>query len=167
MEYWFPASALTVFSSSWIFVNWAETAEMPFALTLTFFRSSTEFLRLVTLEQTAAVLLLLGLLLALLLLPVGLLLALVLLVGLLLLVLQPARNAAAATPATASALHCLAIIPEQCRIPVPAASPAPGEGQRRPQPRKAARQAVGLTSTAWWECRRSVVAVPMSHRTAT
>ena len=129
MEYWFPASALTVFSWSWIFVNWSETAETPFVLTLTFFRSSTEFLRPVTLEQTAAVLLLVGLLLAL------------LLVGLLplVLLLQPVRNAAAATPATASALHCLAIIPEQCRIPVPAASPAPGEGQRRPQPRKAAR----------------------------
>jgi len=129
VEYWFPASALTVFSWSWIFVNWSETAETPFVLTLTFFRSSTEFLRPVTLEQTAAVLLLVGLLLAL------------LLVGLLplVLLLQPVRNAAAATPATASALHCLAIIPEQCRIPVPAASPAPGEGQRRPQPRKAAR----------------------------
>ena len=122
MEYWFPASALTVFSWSWIFVNWSETAETPFVLTLTFFRSSTEFLRPVTLEQRADLLLLLVLLLVLLLLLVPLLL-----------LLQPASNAAVATHATASALHCVAIIPAGCRIPVPAASPAPGEGPGRPQ----------------------------------
>ena len=89
------------------------------------------------LVQSAAPLLLVGLLpaLPLVLLLVGLLLVLlvglllVLLVGLLLvLLLQPARNAAVATPATASALYRLAIIPAGCRIPIPAASPAPGEG---------------------------------------
>jgi hypothetical protein len=78
------------------------------------------------LEQMAALLLLVGLLL--------LALLLLLLVGLLLLLLlQPARNAAVATHATASPLHCLAIIQAGCRIPVPAASPAPGEGHGPPQ----------------------------------
>src|SRR5689334_14152555 len=81
---------------------------MPFARTLTFFRSVREFFRLVTLEQTAGLLLLLLSLLP-----------------------QPARNAAATAPAAASALQRLAIIPAACKIPAPAASPARGEGPRR------------------------------------
>jgi hypothetical protein len=102
-------------------VSWSEIAETPFVLTFVFFRSNTEFLRLVTLEQRAALLVVLVLAL--------LVLGLLLLV--LLLLLQPARNAAATAHATASPLHCLAIMPAECRIRVLAASPAPGEGQRR------------------------------------
>ena len=121
---------MTVFSSPWIFVNWSVTAERPFALTFVSFRANTEFLRLVTLAQRAGLLLLVPVLLALALVLLVPALVLVLLL-LLLLLLQPARNAAAATHATASPLHCLAVMPAECRISVLAASPAPGEGQRR------------------------------------
>jgi uncharacterized protein (DUF58 family) len=92
-------------------------------------------LRLVTLAQRAGLLVLVPVLLALaLVLALVLVLALALALALallLLLLLQPARNAAAATHATASPLHCLAVMPAECRIRVLAASPAPGEGQRR------------------------------------
>jgi len=134
-ENWPCASDLTVFRLSWIFVNWSEIAERPFAVTFVCFRSDREVLRLATLEQRAGLLVLVLVLpaLALMLLVLSALaLALVLLLValVLLLLLQPARNAAAATHATASPLHCLAIMPAECRIRVLAASPAPGEGQR-------------------------------------
>jgi len=48
---------------------------------------------------------------------------------LLLVLLQPARTAAATAPAAHSALHPLVITPAACKTSVPAASPAPGEGQ--------------------------------------
>jgi len=134
-ENWPCASDLTVFRLSWIFVNWSEIAERPFAVTFVCFRSDREVLRLATLEQRAGLLVLVlvlpALALMLLVLPALALALVLLLVALvLLLLLQPARNAAAATHATASPLHCLAIMPAECRIRVLAASPAPGEGQR-------------------------------------
>jgi hypothetical protein len=80
--------------------------------------------------------LLAGALLAGALLVAGLLLALVLAL------LQPARNAAATAPATQTraaqtraahgTLHPPAVMPAACKTPVPAASPAPGEGKRDP-----------------------------------
>jgi hypothetical protein len=117
-------------------VSWSETAETPFVLTFVFFRSDKEVLRLATLEQRAALLVPLLVPLGLPVVPLGLLLLglLLVLLGLLLVLLpllQPTRNAAAATHATASPLHCLAIMPAECRIRVLAASPAPGEGPRR------------------------------------
>jgi hypothetical protein len=100
-----------------------------------FFRSAKEVLRLATLEQRAGLLVLVLVLvlpaLALLVLPaLALALVLLLVAPVLLLLPQPARNAAAATHATASPLHRLAIMPAECRIRVLTASPAPGEGQR-------------------------------------
>ena len=59
MEYWPFASVLSVLSSCWIFESWSETAETPFSLTFTFFKSCTEVLRLPASVQTAGLLLLL------------------------------------------------------------------------------------------------------------
>jgi hypothetical protein len=42
VEYWPFASVLSVLSSCWIFESWSETAEMPFCLTFTFFKSWIE-----------------------------------------------------------------------------------------------------------------------------
>ena len=52
------------------------------------------------------------------------------LLALVLALLHPARNAAATAQAAHNALHPLAVMPAACKTPVPAASPAPGEGNR-------------------------------------
>jgi hypothetical protein len=52
------------------------------------------------------------------------------LLALVLALLHPARNAAATAQAAHNALHPLAVMRAACKTAVPAASPAPGEGNR-------------------------------------
>ncbi len=112
VEYWPAAADLSILSCCSIFVNWAEIAEMPAALTFVFFRSATDPLRPSRLVQTSDLVPTLALLLLL-----GLLLALVLLL-LLLLVLQAVRNAAAIAHTAASTLHRHEIMPAECVVPL-------------------------------------------------
>jgi hypothetical protein len=89
-------------------------------------------LSLLALAQRAVLLLAVALAAALLagaLLAAALLAGALLVAGLLLVLLQPARTAAATAPAAHSALHPLAVMPAGCKTSVLAASPAPGEGQ--------------------------------------
>lgn len=113
VEYWPAAADLSILSCCSIFVNWAEIAEMPLALTFVFFRSAIDPLRPSRLVQTSDLVLPLMLALALLL---ALLLLLVLLL-LLLLVLQAVRNAAAIAHTAASTLHRHAIMLAECVVP--------------------------------------------------
>ena len=93
MEYWPFASVFSVLNCCWIFESWSETAETPFSLTFTFFKSCTEVLRLAASVQTAGLLLLL-----------------------LLLLLQAVSNAAAITHAAASPLHRVPVTSAECNI---------------------------------------------------
>jgi hypothetical protein len=103
VEYWPFASVLSVLSSCWIFESWSETADTPFCLTFTFFKSWIEVLRLAASVQTA---------------------------GVLLVLLQAVSNAAAITHAAANPLQRVAIISAECNIPVIPASPALGKSLR-------------------------------------
>ena len=122
VEYWPAAADLSMLSCCSIFVNWAEIAEMPLALTFVFFRSATDPLRPSRLVHTSDLVLMLALALLL-----ALLLPLVLLL-LLLVLLQAVRNAAAIAHTAASTLHRHAIMLAECVVPVSAASPVKGEG---------------------------------------
>lgn len=106
VAYWPCASVFSVCSSCWIFVSWAETAEVPFSLTLTFLRSCSEAFRSFAVLQTAGWALALAFPLAVALAPL-----------VVVLLLQAARNAALITHAVASPRRCRAVMRAGCQGP--------------------------------------------------